>query len=98
MAKSGASSTKRRAKTAAEIKADILAAQKRLAAAEAKEYSGAVKDMIEKLSFKSDFAKIKAAHVGASDVLVLELIGAALGIKRLVITQTAPKPRPKKAK
>jgi hypothetical protein len=98
MAKSGETGTKRKAKTAAEIKADIAAAQKRLAAAEAKEYSGAVDTMINQLGFKSDFSKIKQAHPGAPELLILELIGNAVGIKRLIISQAPVKPRNKPSK
>ena len=86
----------RKAKTAAELKADLEKMKQRIAAAEAKEYGGAVEAMVKELNIASNFNVIKANVPGATDVLILQAICKAAGVKRISITQSEPKPRAKK--
>jgi hypothetical protein len=87
---------KRPPKTAAQIRADIAAAQQRLAAAEAKEYGAAIQAALTKMNIVSGINVIKANVKGTTDLIILRKLGDMLGIKRLSITITEPKPRKKK--
>ena len=88
----------RKAKNAAEIKADLEKLKQRLAAAEAKEFGADVERMVKELNIASNFNVIKANVKGANDMLILNSIAKVVGIKRVQITQSEPVPRAKKAK
>ena len=87
---------KRPPKTAAQIRADIVAAQAKLASAEAKEYGAAIQAALTKMNIVSGINVIKANVKGTTDLIILRKLGDMLGIKRLSITITEPKPRKKK--
>lgn len=86
----------RKAKTAADLKADLEKMKQRIAAAEAKEYGGAVEAMVKELNLASSFNVIKSNVPGATDILILETLCKAAGVKRIKITQAEPKERAKK--
>lgn len=88
---------KRPPKTTAQIRADIAAAQAKLANAEAKEYGAAIEAALTKMNVVSNINVIKANVVGSNELIILRKLGDMLGIKRLSITITEPKPRKKKA-
>ena len=87
---------KRKKKTAAELKKDLEAFKKRVADAEAKEYGAAIEAALTKQNVISGINVIKANVKGANELLILRKIGEMLGVKRLQITQSEPKPRQKK--
>jgi hypothetical protein len=66
-------------------------------AAEAKEYGAAIEAALTKMNIVSSINVIKANVHGTSELVILRKIGEMLGIKRLSITITEPKPRKKKA-
>lgn len=88
----------RRKKTAAELKAELEAAKKRVAALEAKAYEGELTEAITASNIVSEFEKIKARYKDISPVNILQAIGKAVKIPRIVVTQSEPKPRAKKKK
>lgn len=63
---------------------------------EKKAYASTIDEHIKKSNIVSMFEAIKANASGASDVVVLAAIGKAVGISRLVISQSVPAPRKKK--
>jgi hypothetical protein len=87
---------KRPPKTAAQIRADIAAAQAKLVAAEAKEYGAAIEAALTKMNIVSSINVIKANVHGVTELVILRKIGEMLGIKRLSITQAEVKKRNKK--
>jgi len=94
LAKKAATEKKpRKAKTAAELKAQVAKARAALAALEQKAYAGEVEEAVSKSSIVADFNAIKAKLNEVKDVVILAVIGKAVGIKRLVVTQAEPKPR-----
>lgn len=90
--------TTRNKKTAAQLKADLEKAKKRVADLEAKAYAEEIEELVKKQNIVSAFNVIKANVKGVSDIAILTAIGKAAGIARLVITQSEPKPRAKKTK
>jgi len=87
---------KRKKKTAAELRADLEAAKKRVADAEAKEYGAAIEAALMKQNVISGINVVKANVANANELMILRKIGELLKIKRLDITQSDPKPRKKK--
>ena len=83
-------------KNAAQLKADLEKAKKRVADLEAKAYAEELEEMVKKQNIVSSFNVVKANVKGASDIAILAAIGKAAGISRLVVTQTEPKPRASK--
>ena len=94
--KDNSKTVKRTAKTVDQIRAEIEAARQRLANAEAKEFGFAIEAALKKQNVVSSINVIKANVKGANDLLILRQLGELMGIKRLVITQSDPKPRKKK--
>lgn len=91
--------TTRKKKTAAELKKDLEAAKKRVAALEAKAYEGELTEAIAASGIVSEFEKIKARYKDISPVNILQAIGKAAKITRVQVTQSDAKPRAsKKAK
>lgn len=93
MATTEPTAQKRKAKTAAEIRADIEAAKQKLASAEAREYGTAIEAALKKANVVSSINVVKANVEGATDLLLLRKIGEMLGIKRLIVTQSEVKKR-----
>jgi len=87
----------RKAKTAADLKAELEKAKANLAALEQRAYAEELNEVIAKTKIVTDFNSIKA-NSKATDLTILAAIGKAVGIPRLVITQSEVKKRASKAK
>lgn len=85
----------RKKKTAAELKADLAAAKKRVAALEAKAYDGELAEAIAKSNIVSEFEIIKARYKDIPAVNILQAVGKAVKIARVVVTQSDPQTRGK---
>jgi hypothetical protein len=83
-------------KTAAELMADLDAAKKRVAALEAKAYGGELTEAVAKSSIVTEFNKIKDRYKDIGAVNILQVIGKAVKIPRVVVTQAEPKSRAKR--
>jgi len=90
--------TTRKKKTAADLKADLETAKRKLAALEAKAYEGELTEAVYKSAIVTEFNKIKARYKDISAVNILQAIGKAVKIPRVVVTQTEAKSRNTKAK
>lgn len=88
--------TTRKKKTAAELKADLDRAKRRVQDLEAKAYEGELTEAIGKSSIVAEFNKIKDRYKDVGAVNILQAIGKAVKIPRVVVTQSEPKPRAKK--
>lgn len=88
--------TTREKKTAAELKKDLEAAKKRVAALEAKAYEGELAEAIAASTIVSEFEKIKARYKDISPVNILQAIGKAAKITRVEVTLTEPQKRASK--
>ena len=92
-----ATKASRKTLSADDLKKKLEAAKEALKALEKRAYAGEVTDAIKKSSIPAEFKKIKDNATDVSDIAILEAIGIALGIKRLVVTQSEVKKRaPKK--
>ena len=80
-------------KTSAEMKLQLEAARKRLADLEQRAYAEELTELINSTNIVADFAKIQAKVKSIQPPAILAAIGVAVGIKRLAVTQTEPKPR-----
>jgi hypothetical protein len=89
----------RKAKTAAELKAELEKAKAAVAALEQKAYAGELEEAVTATKIVAEFKSIQERYKDVTDVAILAAIGKAVGIKRLSVTQTEPKPRaPRKPK
>jgi hypothetical protein len=88
----------RKKKTAADLKADLEAAKRKLAELETKAYEGELIEAVSKSTIVAEFSKIKASYKDIGAVNILQAIGKAVKIPRVVVTQTEPKPRNTKSK
>lgn len=88
--------TTRKKKTAADLKADLEAAKRRVAALEAKAYEGELTEAVAKSSIVTEFNKIKDHYKDVSAVNILQAIGKAVKVPRLVVSQAEPKARGKR--
>ena len=77
-------------KTSAELKAQLEQAKQRLAALEKRAYAEEITELINTTSIVADFAKIQARVKDIDSTAILAAVGAAVGIKRLEVKQTAP--------
>lgn len=77
-------------KTSADLIKEIAAAKARLAALEQRAYSGQLDEMIKSTTIAQDFAAIQSRVTDISPLAILSAVGATVGIKRLVITQSEP--------
>lgn len=68
-----------------------------LTALEEKAYASELEELIKKQNIVSSFKVIQSNVREISDVAILTAIGKAVGIKRLVITTTGPRPYVKKS-
>lgn len=83
----------RKKKTAAELKADLEAAKKRVALLEAKAYEEELLERIRTSKILDEFNSIKADFKDVAPLTILSVIGKAVKIPRLKVTQTEPVPR-----
>ena len=90
--------TTRTKKTAADLKADLEAAKRKLAALEARAYEGELTEAVNKSTIVAEFNMIKARYKDIGAVNILQAIGKAVKIPRVVVTQTEAKPRNTKSK
>ena len=88
--------TTRKKKTATELKADLERAKRRVQDLEAKAYEGELTEAVAKSSIVTEFNKIKDRYKDVGAVNILQAIGKAVKIPRVVVTQSEPKPRAKK--
>jgi|CryBogDrversion2_11_1035321.scaffolds.fasta_scaffold126140_1 hypothetical protein len=88
----------RKAKTAEELKADIVKARAALAALEQRAYAGELDGHVQKSAIVKEFIAIREKVKGASDVAILASIGKAVGIKRVEVTIKPAVTRKPKAK
>lgn len=88
--------TPRIKKTAADLKADFEAAKRKLATLEAKAYEGELLEAVSKSTIVAEFNKIKARYKDVGAVNILQAIGKAVKIPRVVTTQAEAKTRTKK--
>lgn len=88
--------TTRNKKTAAQMKADLEKAKKRVAALEAKAYEGELAEAIAASTIVSEFNKIKARYKDISPVHILQAIGKAAKVTRVQVTQAEPQKRASK--
>lgn len=87
-------------KTSADLVKEIAATKARLASLEKRAYAGQLDEMIKSTTIAQDFAAIQSRVTDISPLAILSAVGAAVGIKRLVITQSEPvkrKPSVKRA-
>ena len=88
--------TTRKKKTAAELKADLEALKKKMEVVAAKAYEGELAEAIAASTIVSEFEKIKARYKDISPVSILQAIGKAAKIPRVVVTQSEPQKRASK--
>ena len=88
----------RKSLTAEDLKKKLAEAKEALKVLERKAFAGEITEAINKSNIPADFKKIKDLAKDVSDIAILEAIGLVMGIKRLVVTQSEPKPRAKKVK
>lgn len=77
-------------KTSADLLKDIATAKARLATLEKRAYAGQLDEMINGTTIARDFAAIQSQATDISPLAILSAVGAAVGIRRLVITQSEP--------
>ena len=88
----------RKAKTAEEMKTDIVKARAALAALEQRAYAGELDGHVQKSAIIKEFTAIREKVKGASDIAILASIGKAVGIKRVEVTIKPAATRKSKAK
>ncbi|MBT8550547.1 hypothetical protein G6731_01040 [Polynucleobacter paneuropaeus] len=86
----------RKSLTAEDLKKKLEAAKEALKALEKRAYAGEVTEAIKNSSIPAEFKKIKESAKDVSDIAILEAIGNAVGIKRLVVSQAEVKKRASK--
>jgi hypothetical protein len=86
----------RNKKTAADLKADLEAAKRKLALLEAKAYDGELTEAVNSSTIVAEFNKIKDRYKDISAVNILQAIGKAVKIPRLVVSQAEAKARGKR--
>jgi hypothetical protein len=84
--------------TADELKQKLAEAKEALKALEKRAFAGEITEAINKSSIPAEFKKIREIAKDASDIAILEAIGLAVGIKRLVVSQSEVKKRASKKK
>lgn len=79
------------------MKAALEAAKKRVVALEAKAYDGELAEAIAASTIVSEFEKIKARYKNIPPINILQAVGNAAKITRVVVSQAEVKPRAKNA-
>ena len=94
-----AKKTTRKKKTAAELKEELEKAKKKVEQLEARAYEGELSEAISTSNIVSEFQSIKAKYKDIPAIAILQAIGRAAKIPRVVVTQSEPQKRAsKKAK
>lgn len=83
-------------KTSAELKQQLEAARKRVAALEQRAYAEELTELIRSTNIVADFAKIQSKVTDVKPTAILSAIATAAGLKRIEVTQ-APPPKRKPA-
>ena len=86
----------RKKKTAADHKAELAKLRQKMAEIEAKAYEGELAEAIAASNIVSEFNEIKRRYKDIAPIQILQAIGKATKIPRLVITQTEPQKRASK--
>lgn len=86
----------RTTKSAATLMEELEKAKAKLKDLEQKAYAGELKEAIASTTIVAEFKKIKERYKDVSPVNILQAIGVAVQIPRVVVTQTEVKPRAKK--
>ena len=86
----------RKKKTAAELKAELEKAKKKVEQLKTRAYEGELNEAIATSNIVSEFQAIKAKHKDIPSINILQAIGRAVKIPRVVVTQAEATPRPKK--
>ena len=81
-----------------DYKAKLEKAKAAVKALEEKAYATELDELIKRQNIVSSFNVIQANTKGISDIAILTAIGKAVGIKRLVVSQSEPTKRKPKAK
>lgn len=83
----------RKVATPADVKLALEKARKKVQALERKAFAVELTALIKEKNIASAISVIKANVKGVSDIAILDAIATAAGMKRMEITQAAPKPR-----
>lgn len=86
----------RTVKTAAMLKDELEKMKAKVKEIEQKAYAGELKEAIANTSIVAEFKKIKDSYKDISAVNILQAIGVAVQIPRVVVSQSEVKPRAKK--
>lgn len=86
----------RTTKTAAMLLEELEKAKAKLKDLEQKAYAGELKEAISSTSIVAEFKKIKERYKDVSPVNILQAIGVAVQIPRVVVSQSEVKTRKKK--
>lgn len=88
----------RKTLSAEDLKKKLAEAKEAIKALEKRAFAGEITEAINKSTIPAEFKKIKEMAKDASDIAILEAIGLAVGIKRLVVSQSEVKKRASKKK
>lgn len=80
-------------KTSAELKQQLDAAKKRVAALEQLAYAEELTELIRSTNIVADFTKIQSRLTDVKPVAILSAIASAVGLKRVQVSQLPPTPR-----
>ncbi len=80
-------------KTSAELKQQLDAARRRVAALEQRAYAEELTELIRSTNIVADFAKIQSRLTDVKPTAILAAVASAVGLKRVEVTQTPPLPR-----
>jgi len=83
----------RAVKTSADLKVELELAKKKLEELEKRAYAEELTEAIKATNIVSEFNKLKAKVQKVSDTAILEAIAVAVGLKRILVTQTEPAKR-----
>ena len=90
--------TTRKKKTAAELKADLEALKKKMEVVAAKAYEGELAEAIAATTIVAQIEGLQKRYKDISAVNILQAIGKAAKIPRIVVTQSEPQKRSPKKK
>lgn len=88
----------RTAKTSEQLKQELEATEKKLAELRKRAYAEELREAINATSIAADYAMVKAKVKDAGELVILQAIADAIGIKRLTIAQAPPAKRNTKPK
>ena len=90
-------SRQRRTKSASDLKHELELARRKLATLEARAYEGELSEAIANSTIVSEFNQIHSRYKNIGAISILQAIGKAIKIPRLVVTQAEPKARGKRS-